>query len=118
MVVGLLVAEHQRGPSVGDVVHGACGVTNTVKKRLFIDIALWLVGVVGQRAIAREFHESCADLLYKARSIPAAERKDLLLRKGKEGAFDNSTTQLFWERLAFQQRLTLALPNALSNWYL
>ena len=41
---------------VGDVVHGACRVTNTFKKRLCDDIARWLVGVVGQRAMAREFH--------------------------------------------------------------
>ena len=41
----------------GDVVHGACRVTNAFKKRFADDIARWLVGVVGQRSMAREFHE-------------------------------------------------------------
>ena len=63
---------------VGDVVQGACRVSNAFKKRLFDDIAWWLVGVVGQRAMAREFHEIWAELLHEARSIPAAERKELL----------------------------------------
>ena len=82
---------------VGDVVHGACRVTNAFKKRLSDDIARWLFGVVGQRAMAREFHEIWADLLHEARSIPAAERKELLPRKAKEGTFDISTARLFWD---------------------
>ena len=69
---------------VGDEVHVACRVTNAFKKRLSDDNARWLVGVVGQRAMAREFHEIWAYLLYEARSIPAAERKDLLPQKAKE----------------------------------
>ena len=93
----------------GDVVHGACRVTNAFKKRFSDDIARWLVGVVGQRAMAREFHEIWADLLHEPRSIPAAERKELLPRKAKEGTFDISTAQLFWDRPTFQQRLISAL---------
>ena len=94
---------------VGDVVHGACRVTNAFKKRLSDDIARWLVGVVRQRAMAREFHEIWADLLHEARSFPAAERRELLPRKAKEGTFDISTARLFWDRPTFQERLISAL---------
>ena len=94
---------------VGVVVHGACRVTNAFKKRLSDDIARWLVGVVGQRAMAREFHEIWAELLHEARSIPAAERKELLPRKAKEGTFDINTARLFWDRPRLQQRLISAL---------
>ena len=94
---------------LGDVVHGACRVTNAFKKRLSDDIARWLVGVVGQRAMAREFHEIWAELLHEARSIPAAERKVILPRKAKEGTFDISTARLFWDRPRLQQRLISAL---------
>ena len=58
---------------VQDVVHGACHVTNAFKKRLSDDIARWLVGVVGQHAMARGFHEIWVDQLHEARSIPDAE---------------------------------------------
>ena len=94
---------------VGHVVHGACRVTNAFKKQLCNDIARWLVGAVGQRAMALEFHEICSVLLHEAYSIPAPERKDLVPRKAKEGTFDISTARIFWDRPAFQQRLTLAL---------
>ena len=59
--------------------------------------------------MAREFHEIGVDLLHEACSIPSAERKDLPPRKAKEGTFDISTARLFWDRPAFEQRLTLAL---------
>ena len=94
---------------VGDVVHGACRVTNAFKKRLCDDIARWLVGLVGQRAMAREVREIWAELLHEARSIPAAEPKELLPRKAKEGTFDISTARLFWDRPTFQHRLISAL---------
>ena len=50
-----------------------------------------------------------AELLHEARSIPAAERKELLPRKAKEGTFDISTARLFWDRPRLQQRLFSAL---------
>ena len=103
---------------VGDVVHGACRVTNAFKKRLSDDIARWLVGVVGQRAMAREFHEIWADLLHEARSIPAAERKELLPRKAKEGTFDISTARLFLGPTHISTTAYLSPPNPLSNYCL
>ena len=36
-----------------DIVHGACLMTNICKKQLSDNIAWWLVGVVGQRAVSR-----------------------------------------------------------------
>ena len=41
------VSPKEKDCCVGDVVRGACCVTNAVKKRLFDDIAKRLVGVVG-----------------------------------------------------------------------
>ena len=76
---------------MGDVVDWACCVTNAFKKRFSDDIARWLVGVVGQRAVPCEFHEICVDVLYETRSSPLAERKDILPQKAKEGMFDIST---------------------------
>ena len=52
---------------VGDVVRAACRVTCAFKKRLSDDIARWLVGVVGQRAMAREFHEISGEILHSSR---------------------------------------------------
>ena len=103
---------------VEDVVHGACRMTNAFKKRLSDDIAHWLVGIVGQRAMAREFHEIWAALLHEAHSILAVERKDLPPRKAKEGMFDISTARLFLEPTQISPTAHVSPPNALSNYYL
>ena len=93
---------------VGDVVHGACRVTNAFKKQLSDDIARCMVRVVGQRAMARHFTEIWSNFLHEARFVRAAEQRELLLQKAKEGTFDISITRFFLDRHAFQQRLRLA----------
>ena len=80
---------------MGHPVRGACRVTKAFREPLFDDVARWLGGLVGQRAMAPAFHEIWAKLLHEVRSIPAAERNDLLPQEAKEGSLTLARLDFF-----------------------